>query len=223
MELAVDLGSQPKDARFQVYSVNSSGVPYYIAESTGGKWRQGWRVGECPTEYQNATFQLIVPTNMETSSIGQVAANIRELDPSTLTMHLSSPLILQNSELIITGQVLPQTPNENVTLRGRTNSGGWYDIGTAETGSDGSFNYNWLPAQAGFIEVQASWDGNRQLNGATSAVDNLVMLPLYLILLVLFAVLAAIVLVLVFVVTRRRRNQPSSTLSPSMQAQPEIP
>jgi hypothetical protein len=146
MQLAVDLGSPPQDARIPVCSVNSSDVSYYVAESTGGKWRQGWRVGECPSEYQNATFQLIEPTNMEASSIGQVAATLRKLDPSTLTLRVSSPLILQNSELIISGQILPQAPAENVTLRGRTNSGGWYDIATVETGTDGSFSYNWLPS-----------------------------------------------------------------------------
>ena len=81
MELAVDLGSPPQDARFPVYSVNSSGVSYYVAESTGGKWRQGWRVGEIPNEYQNATFQLIVPTNMEQTSIGQVAATSKRTRP----------------------------------------------------------------------------------------------------------------------------------------------
>lgn len=48
MEIGVDLGSAPTDARVQVYSVNHQNVSYYIAECTGGKWREGWRVGETP-------------------------------------------------------------------------------------------------------------------------------------------------------------------------------
>jgi hypothetical protein len=224
MELAVDLGSQPKDARFPVYSVNSSGVSYYIAESTGDKWRQGWRVGECPTDYQNTTFQLIVPTNIEQSSIGQVAANIRELDPSTITLHVSSPLILQNSELVISGQVLPQTPNENVTIRGRTNSGGWYDIETVETGSNGSFSYSWLPAQGGFIEVQASWVGNRQLNGALSALGNVVLVPFFVVMLVLVAVLFAIFVSLAAIIMRNKHKTSQTTIqSPEPVMRPNSP
>jgi hypothetical protein len=179
MQLAVDLGSPPQDARIPVCSVKSSDVSYFVAESTGGKWRQGWRVGECPSEYENATFQLIEPTNMEASSIGQVAATLKELDPSTLTLHVSFPLILQNRELIISGQILPQAPTENVTLMGRTNSYGWYYIATVETGTDGSFSYSWLPSQGGFIEVQASWDGNGQLNGASSPLGNVVLVPFF--------------------------------------------
>jgi hypothetical protein len=223
MELGVDLGSPPTDARFQVYSVNSSDVPYYIAESTGGKWRQGWRIGECPTDYQNATSQVIVPTNMEQTSIGQVAANLRELDPSTLTMHLSSPLILQNSELVISGQVLPQTSNENVTLRGRTNSGGWYDIGTVATGSDGSFSYSWLPSQGGFIEVQASWVGNRQLNGASSGLGNVVLVPFFVVMLVLTAVLLAVFVSLAVVLMRRKHKTSSTAIPPPEPVMPQNP
>ena len=222
MELAVDLGSPPQDARFPVYSVNSSGVSYYVAESTGGKWRQGWRVGEIPSEYQNATFQLIVPTNMEQTSIGQVAATLRELDPSTLTLYVSSPLILQNSELVISGQILPQAPTENVTLRGRTNSGGWYDIATVETGSDGSFSYNWLPSQGGFIEVQASWAGNRQLNGASSALGNVVLVPFFVVMLVLVAVLLVVFVSLAVVIMRRKRKT-SPVISPPEPVMPSPP
>jgi len=156
---------------------------------------------------------------MEASSIGQVAATLRELDPSTLTLHVSSPLILQNSELVISGQILPQTSNENVTLRGRTNSGGWYDIATVETGSDGSFSYNWLPAQGGFIEVQASWIGNRQLNGASSPLGNVVLVPLLVVMFVLVAGVAAIFVVLAAVIIRRKPK----TVPSEMPSEPVMP
>lgn len=46
MEIGVDLGRAPTEARVEVYSVNVQNVSYYIAECTGEKWREGWRVGK---------------------------------------------------------------------------------------------------------------------------------------------------------------------------------
>ena len=81
MELGVDLGTAPTEARVQVFSVNVQNVSYYIAEATGNQWRDGWRVGETPSEYQNVSSQVVPLRNMEQSSIGQVSASLRELDP----------------------------------------------------------------------------------------------------------------------------------------------
>ena len=90
MEIGVDLGTAPTDARVQVFSVNVQNVSYYIAECTGSQWRDGWRVGETPSEYQNVSSQVVTLGNMEQSSIGQVSASLRELDASTLALHVSS-------------------------------------------------------------------------------------------------------------------------------------
>jgi hypothetical protein len=206
MELAVDIGYQPVDAVGGVYSVTYHNATYYIAECTGGSWRSGWRVGECPSDYQNATSQVIGPENMETSSIGQVTASLRELDPSTLALHMSSLAILQNDQVTLTGQIFPSVTNENVTLKGRSNGGSWFLIGSAETNADGRFSYNWTIQTPGSMEVQASWVGNNKLNGASSNVVSVWILPFYLIVLVSTACAMAAVLAMVFVKVKRSKR-----------------
>jgi hypothetical protein len=144
MQLGVDVGYQPTMTRNGTYSVTYQNATYYIAECTGGAWRNGWRVGECPSEYQNVASQVVGPDLMETSSVGQVGASLRELDPSTLTLALSSPLILQNGNVTISGQMFPQSAAENVTLQARSNGGAWFSIGSAETDTEGRFSYDWM-------------------------------------------------------------------------------
>ncbi len=146
MEIGVDIGGAPKEARVEVYSVNVQNVSYYVAECTGSRWRDGWRVGETPTEYQNASSQIVTVRKMEQLSIGQVSASIRELDSSTLALQISSSIILENNNVTISGQILPQTANENVTLKAKINNDNWTTIATVATQADGRFEYNWAPA-----------------------------------------------------------------------------
>src|SRR4030065_123015 len=42
MQIGVELGSVPKDARSNVYFVNHQDAKYYIGECTGTNWRNGW-------------------------------------------------------------------------------------------------------------------------------------------------------------------------------------
>jgi hypothetical protein len=207
MEIAVDLGKAPIQNRTPAYGVTVDNATYYIGECTGGDWRHGWRIGECPAAYQNVTSQVVLLDHMELSA-GQISADLRELDPSTLTLELSSSVILQNSEIVITGQILPEVPNENVTLQAQINGGGWGIIATVTTKHDGRFSYSWQPPASGSVEFQASWEGNSKFNGATSVQASAVVVPLYFVLLVLTAVLMGIVAVLVFAVTRHRKRAP---------------
>jgi hypothetical protein len=209
MEIGVDLGTAPTDARVQVFSVNVQNVSYYIAECTGSQWRDGWRVGETPSEYQNVSSQVVTLGNMAQTSIGQVSASLRTLDPSTLALHLSSSIMLDNNNITISGQILPQTANENVTLKAKINGDSWTTIATVLTQTDGRFQYDWVPATGGIIPIQASWLGNRQYNGATSAQANVIILPTFIVALILALVLAVAALVVVLIKTRHRK--PAST------------
>ena len=181
MEIGVDLGRAPTEARVEVYSVNVQNVSYYIAECTGEKWREGWRVGETPTEYQNVSSQISILENMEQSSIGQVSASLRELDHSTLSLQVSPSIIIENSNVTITGQIYPKTANENVTLQAKIYSDSWTNIATVQTQADGRFEYTWVPPYGGLIAVQASWVGNSQYNGATSTQTNVIIMPIFLV------------------------------------------
>jgi hypothetical protein len=205
MEIGVDLGHAPTEARVKVYSVNVQNVSYYIAECTGEKWREGWRVGETPSEYQNVSSQISTLENMEQSYIGQVSASLRELAHSTLLLQISSSIILENSNVTLTGQIYPKTANENVTVQAKINSDSWTNIATVQTQADGRFVYTWAPASDGEIAVQASWVGNRQYNGATSAQTNIIILPIFLVVLILCLMLALFMLVLVFFKNRGKK------------------
>jgi hypothetical protein len=209
MEISVDLGYAPIEARVEVYSVNIQNDSYYIAECTGDNWREGWRVGETPSEYQNVSSQVSTLESMEQSSIGQVSASLRELDHSTLSLQISSSIIIENSELTLTGQIYPQVANENVTLQARIYSDSWTNIATVQiatvqTQAEGRFEYNWIPPSGGIIKVQASWVGNRQYNGATSSQTNVIILPILLFVLILCLVLTVVFLMLVYFKTRHK-------------------
>jgi hypothetical protein len=148
---------------------------------------------------------------MEQSSIGQVSANIRELDPSILTLQISPSIMLENTNVTVSGQILPQTANENVTLQAKINNGGWTTIANVTTQANGRFKYSWVPASGGMAAVQASWLGNRQYNGATSAQASVVILPIYIAALIAALVSAVLILVLVLVKTRHRKPEPIQT------------
>ncbi len=215
MEIGVDLGAVPTKARVETYSINYQNVSYYIGECTGSQWRTGWRIGETPSKYQNAS-SLVVPVENTVTSFGQVSVTLRELDHSTLALQISAFITLENSNVTISGQILPQTANENVTLKAKINNDGWTTIGIVETQVDGRFMFSWVPPTGGVLFVQASWVGNRQYNGATSAETNVTVLPLLIVVLIAALVLVVVVFAVVAVKTIRRKPvtgiQPSKTM-----------
>ncbi|MGE5554959.1 MAG: hypothetical protein ACM3UY_01655 [Methanocella sp.] len=214
MELGVGLDKAPVDARGDIYSVTYEVKKYYVAETTGSSWRYGWRVGECPPTYQNATSEVIAPTTMEQTSLGQVSAVIQQLDPSTLTLQLSASVLLQNSYVTISGQILPAQAGENVTLKARNNNGEWFVVDQAQTDADGQFSYSWFIQTEGLMEVQAVWEGNDYLNGSASAVVGVSVVSAYLVLIVVTWAALCVFLVFVFKLIRRRRSATSPISAP---------
>jgi len=222
MEIGVDLGTSPEAARVETFSVSYESVNYYVGECTGGKWRSGWRIGETPTAYQNLSAQVIPLENLEQTSPAQVSVALRELDPSAVSLQVTPSLILEgNNMVVLSGQIQPEAANENVTLQARINGGGWFSIGTVETQPDGRFSYNYTTTASGSVEFQASWVGNRQYNGATSAEASLLSLPL-------FIVVEAVALAFLFVVLAtafikfRGRKQKVAVVQPT-EAPPQNP
>jgi hypothetical protein len=119
--------------------------------------------------------------------------------------------------VVLGGQILPQSANENVTLQAKVNGGGWFTIGTTETQLDGRFSYNWTSETVGTIEFQASWVGNRQHNGATSATVGLLILPLFIVVEAAALAFLFFVLSMAFVIIRGRKQKttlPQSTEMP---------
>jgi hypothetical protein len=163
--------------------------------------------------------QVITLENIEETSSAQVTSTLRELDPSTVALQVSPSFMLEgNSTVKISGQIEPQVANENVTLQANFNGGGWTTIGIVETKTDGTFSYNWTSPAIGTIEFQASWVGNRQYNGATSAQTGLRVLPLFIVIEIAVSALGVVLVMVVFAKTRGRKQKtdtaPSQTLVP---------
>ena len=224
MEIGVQLPQAPVEGRVNVYSVTYQNSSYYIGETTGGAWRTGWRIGECPQDYQGISALVIPLQSHEQPSIGQVSATIRELPHSTVTLQASSGLMLENNQVTISGQILPEAANENVTLKAKINSDTWTDIGTVLTQAEGRFEYTWMPP-AGFITVQASWVGNNQLNGARSGEANVTVLPMFVIGVIGTSVLAIAVVAVAVIRSKHKKHEltPPSTPVPQMPTEPPPP
>jgi len=129
---------------------------------------------------------------------------------------MSSPFILQNGNVTITGQILPHQTGENVTLRARSNAGEWFTIGSAQTCTDGRFSFDWMIQTPGSMDVQASWVGNEELNGSVSNIATVWILPLYVIAFVAAGAVLVALMVTLFVKVNRRRWQSMSSAAPDI-------
>ena len=216
MEIGVQLPELPLDGRVNVVSVSYLNSPYYVGETTGGQWRTGWRIGECPTDYQGVSAMVIPLERHEEPFMGQVSASIRPLDPSTLSLQVSSGIMFENNQVILTGQILPEMSNENVTLKAKINSDIWTDIATVPTQGNGRFEYRWVPPTGGSISVQAGWVGNSQLNGARSGEASVIVLPMFVVGMIAASALAIAIAAVAFLKTKRKKPEPPqpSTLVP---------
>jgi hypothetical protein len=193
MNIGVHLSSDPQDARDSVYYVTNEGTKYYVAETTGGNWRDGWRVGECPTELKQVSAAVLTLENAEQVAPGQVSASFTAMEPSVLSLEVSPSITIQNSAITIHGQLAPEMPNENVTLYASINSSPWSVIGTAITQSNGHFEYVWMSETTGLHTIRAAWSGNEQYTGAISLTKSATILPFFLTALIGIAVTAAVI------------------------------
>ncbi|MBN1244456.1 Ig-like domain repeat protein [Candidatus Bathyarchaeota archaeon] len=207
MNIGVHLSSAPEDVRDSVYYVTQDGTRYYVAECTGGNWKEGWRVGECPPDLKQVSAEVVTLENAEQVAPGQVSASFTAMEPSALSLEVSPIISLQNSAIIIGGQLAPQMPNENVTLYAKINSAAWTVIGTVITESNGSFEYVWIAETAGSHSIRAGWTGNAWYTGATSSEKSATVLPLFLTALIGVAVIAAIIGVVAVFMAKHGQQQ----------------
>jgi hypothetical protein len=193
MNIGVHLSSAPEDVRDDVYYLTNDGTRYYVAECTGGNWRNGWRVGECPEDLKQVSAEVVTLGDMEQVASGQVSASFTTMAQSALSIEVSPSIFIQNSVIIIHGQLAPEMPNENVTLYARVNSSPWAVIGTALTQPNGRFEYFWTAETVGSHAIRAAWSGNEQYTGSISLTRSATVLPLFLVALIGVAVIAAVV------------------------------
>jgi hypothetical protein len=205
MNIGVQLSDAPKDVRGNYYYIQYENTTYYIAECTGGNWKDGWRVGESPSDYRKATSQVIALDNQMQIDPGQVSASFSIMDPSTLSLEVTPIILSQNSDVTIKGQISPELHNQNVTVYAKINNSPWEVIGSTLTGLDGGFEVTWQMQTGGLYAIQASWPGNEQYTGALSPTKNAVLLPNY------FMVLIAVIVIAsglgAFAFFKKRHNQ----------------
>lgn len=215
MNIGVRLSNTPEDCRDSVYYVTKNDNRYYIAECTGGNWREGWRVGECPPDLKEVSAEIITLEDAEQIAPGQVSASFTSMETSILSLEVSPIISIENSPIILSGRLIPEMPNENVTLYAKINSATWTVIGSAATQQDGSFEYVWTTADAGSHGIRAGWSGNELYTGAMSSARNATVLPIFLTVLIGVAVIAAIIGVVAILVAKHgQQEHPEPPLEP---------
>jgi hypothetical protein len=206
MNIAVSLSHTPHDARGQVYYVTVNGTSYYMAETTGEDWENGWRVGECPDMLKNAPVQIITLENSEQSTFGQVSASYQTLASSSISLTISPAFLIQGSVATITGQLSPALQNETIIIYIRMNNSPWIVLDEVNTTYGGNYAYAWSAETAGIYYIRASWSGNEDYSVADSQIQTITVLSTFFIALLGVTVVLACVGIVVFLLSRQSRS-----------------
>ena len=207
MNVGVHLQNTPQDVRGQAFHVTYSNIQYYVCECTGGDWRTGWRVGECPEDLRHASPQVITLENCELWAPGQVSASYETLASSTISLTISSKAVIQGSTITCSGWLSPALPDRAVTIYIRTNNLPWAVLDVVTTGSNGQFVYVWNTEITGICYIRASWSGDSDYAGADSQISNVMVFSMFFILLLAVAVVLVCVGTLVFLLSRRSQQE----------------
>lgn len=208
MWVGVHLPETPKDARSQTYFYRHEGKKYYVAETTGGNWEIGWRVGECPEILQNAAAQVIPLTNYEVSSPGQLSSSYVMPDSSSIFLSLSTNFAVSQSGVQISGSLSPSLAGENVTLYVSSIGSPLVLLATVETDSDGTYSYMWDSPPGGMYSIQANWSGDEDYSGADSSTFSLLVISTEFIL--IGGILAFFLVILLIVTKSKRKKTPKN-------------
>jgi hypothetical protein len=211
MLVGVHLPESPKDARSQVYFYKNEGKKYYVAETTGGNWKRGWRVGECPEILQRATAKVIPLTNYEASAPGQVSSSYTIPDSSALYMSLSTNFAVYQNDVEISGLLSPSLAGENVTLYVSSMGSPLVMLATAVTDESGYYSHVWHAPPGGIYSVRANWSGDDDYSGADSSTFSLVVLPSEMLTVGIIMIFFMVILIIVTLATRGKtpENQES--------------
>jgi hypothetical protein len=221
MNIGVALSNAPTENRGNDYYVEYGGVTYYMAECTGGNWKQGWRVGECPDDYKELSTKVIALDSADRIDPGQVSASFSVMESSSLTLDVTPFTITSgNSSVTVKGQISPQMQGQNVTIYAKINLSAWEVVGLTQTNANGTYEYTLQSQTGGLYFIQASWSGDDNYTGALSPTKNTLLLPAYMILLFGTALTASLVGA-IFLVQRGRKRK--TILPPQNQPPTGIP
>jgi hypothetical protein len=202
MLVGVHLPESPKYARSQVYFYRHEDRKYYVAETTGGNWKNGWRVGECPEILQKATAKVIPIDNYEVTAPAQVSSSYTIPDSSALYMALSTNFAVFQNDVEISGLLSPSLAGENVTLYISSMGSPLVMLATVETDANGQYSHRWQSPPGGIYSVRANWSGDEDYSGADSSTFSLVVVPSELVMVGITLIVFLVVLLVVTLATR---------------------
>lgn len=207
MNVGVHLSHTPHDARGQAHYITYNGMRYYVAECTGDNWKNGWRVGECSDDLEQASVQVITLENCEQWAPGQVSASYNTLVSSSISLITSSTYVIQGSAITLSGQLSPALENKTVTVYVRINNSPWTILGIVTTDSNGRFTYVCDAETAGAYYIRASWSGNSDYAGADSSAQNVIVFSIFFIFLLAVTMVLVCVGAVMFFVSRQGRQE----------------
>ena len=211
MNVGVGLSQSPQDARSVVHYYEFQGTNYYVAECTGGNWQEGWRVGECPEDFEGASAVVVTLEDCEAQSPGQVSSSYDAPTSSSISLMLSSMYVLRGSEVVVTGSISPPRSYRNITVY-VTSDSSWSVLEGLETDADGMYSCVWKPSSTGVYQVRASLAGDSEYAGAESNICTLVVALSY------WALLSTVTVVFIGVVIvgvlLARRSKPVLEVQP---------
>lgn len=209
MNVGVHLSHVPHDARGKAYHVTYNDIQYYVAEcteGTGGNWKNGWRVGECPDDLKRVSVQVITLENCEQAALGQVSASYENLASSSISLIISSTCVVQGSTITLSGQLSPALQNKTVTVYVKINNSPWTVLDIVMTDSNGRFMYVCNAETAGAYYIRASWSGDSDYAGADSSAQNVIVLSIFFIFLLATTTLLICVGAVIFFTSRQSRQ-----------------
>ena len=177
MLVGVHLPESPKNARSQAYFYTYEEKKYYLAETTGDKWKTGWRVGECSESLQGALARIIPLENYEKSAPGQVSSSYTIPGSSSIYMSFSTNFAVLQNSVEIRGSLSPSLAGENVTLYVSSLGSRLTRLTTVVTDNNGQYCYTWQSPPGGVHSVRANWSGDDDYSGSDSSTFRLVVVP----------------------------------------------
>jgi len=203
MNVGVSLSHVPTDTRTAVTYFSYSGQHYYVAETTGGNWESGWRVGEFPDSLQGISAQIVTLEDAEQVSPGQVSSSFSGLTNSSITLSLSSGFVIEGGSVAVSGVLSPVSVAEVVTIYVRSDNSSWAVLKTVSCDSNGHYFYEWRPASSGLYFVRASWSGDADHAGADSSVGSVRVVSSSLVMLGIVGIVLVTAAVVVYAASRR--------------------
>jgi len=219
MNVGVNLPHSPQDARSTVSYFSYNSERYYVAETTGGNWENGWRVGEYPDQLSGASARILTLEDAEQSSAGQVSSSYTSLTSSSITLSLSSTLIMPGDTVTIRGSISPAHSNEVVTIYVSSSDSSWIILKTVRSDSSGKYSYVWTPSASDTYYVRVSWSGDADHAGADSNIQTLRVSPINWIIIAITSIVLVSIAIVIFVALKRSGSMPQE--SPQIPSQNE--